>query len=148
MSKPAKSVQFHESFAREAEIEGSSDRSFGLVFAAFCAIIGLLPMLKDEPYYRLPWLIASAVFLVPALLFPKVLAPLNKLWLKFGLLLQKVVSPIILGLLFFVAITPIGLLMRVLGKDLLKLRWDKQASSYWIQRTPPGPPPETMSNQF
>ena len=80
----------------------------------------------------------AAVFLVVAYTYPKVLAPLNRLWLKFGLLLYKVVNPVILGLLFFVTIMPIGLLMRACGKDFLRLRLDRGAKSYWIERDAAG----------
>ena len=91
---------------------------------------------------------SAALFLVIAYTYPKVLAPLNLLWMKFGLLLHKIVTPVILGLLFFVTITPIGLLARACGKDFLRLRLDRGAKSYWIERTPPGPPPQSMKNQF
>jgi hypothetical protein len=83
-----------------------------------------------------------------ALLRPGVLAPLNRLWMRFGLLLAKVVNPLVLGLLFFVTILPIGLIMRALGKDLLRLKLDRSARSYWIAREPPGPPPPSMRNQY
>ena len=76
------------------------------------------------------------------------LGPLNRLWLKFGLLLYKVMNPLILGLLFFVTIMPIGLVMRAFGKDFLRLKLDRNAKSYWIDRSPPGPPPQSMKNQF
>ena len=76
------------------------------------------------------------------------LAPLNRLWMKFGGLLHRFVSPIVLGLLFFVVITPMGLAMRMLGKDPLKLRADTQSKSYWIDRTPPGPRPDSFIDQF
>jgi hypothetical protein len=79
---------------------------------------------------------------------PRVLAPLNKLWTKLGLLIYKVMNPIVLGLLFFVTIMPIGLLMRVFGKDFLRMKIDRNAKSYWIERKPPGPPPQSMRNQF
>jgi len=75
------------------------------------------------------------------------LAPLNKWWTKLGLLLYRVVSPIVLGLLFYVTLTPIALVMRLLGKDPLRLRRDPDAASYWIDRSPP-PAPESMKNQF
>ena len=71
-----------------------------------------------------------------------------RLRLKIGLLMFKVVNPIVMGLLFFVTITPIGLIMRATGKDFLRMRMDKDAKSYWIERTPPGPPPQSMKNQF
>jgi hypothetical protein len=77
-----------------------------------------------------------------------VLSPLNRLWLRFGLLLHKIVSPLVLGIMFFLVITPIGLLMRAVGKDLLRLKFDKRSSSYWIERLPPGPPPESLKDQF
>ena len=90
----------------------------------------------------------AAAFAVVALARPGVLAPLNRLWTRFGLLLHKVVSPLIMGMLFYLTVTPIGLLMRAMGKDPLRLRPDPDAASYWIERDPPGPPPETMKNQF
>ena len=90
----------------------------------------------------------AAVFAALAFMWTALLAPLNRLWLKLGLVLYKVVNPIVLGLLFYVTVTPISLLMRVLGKDPLRLRRDPDAASYWIERTPPGPAPESMKNQF
>ena len=79
---------------------------------------------------------------------PRVLAPLNRLWTRFGILLAKIVNPVVMAGVFFIAVTPIGLLMRLAGKDLLRLRYDSTAETYWIMRTPPGPPPDTMKNQF
>jgi hypothetical protein len=76
------------------------------------------------------------------------LNPLNRLWLKFGLLLYKIVNPIVLGLLFFATIAPIGLIMRLTGKDFLRLKLDREAKSYWIERAPPGPSPQSMRNQY
>jgi hypothetical protein len=86
-------------------------------------------------HYLLP--IAVAFLIVPTPI-PRLLGPLNRLWLKFGLLLYKVMNPLVLGLLFFVTITPIGLVMRAFGKDFLRLRMDRSAKSYWIERAPPG----------
>ena len=82
------------------------------------------------------------------MLRPSLLRPLNRLWFKFGLLLNKVVNPLIMGLVFYITVTPIGLIMRVLGKDLLGLRLSKDSESYWIHRDPPGPSPESMRHQF
>ncbi len=79
---------------------------------------------------------------------PQVLAPLNRLWFKLGLLLHKIVNPIVLGIMFYVVVTPTGLIMRLLGKDLLRLKRDPAAASYWIERTPPGPKPESLGDQF
>ena len=90
----------------------------------------------------------SAVFLLLALVAPKILAPANRAWTKFGLLLHKIVSPIALGILFFGVVTPTGFVMRLLGKDLLRQRFDRSAKSYWIARTPPGPDAESLKNQF
>ncbi len=139
--------QLHEDFSREEHVKAGSDRGFGLVFAGFFAIMAGLSWWRGHVvwHYTLP---ASAIFLVVALIFPRLLAPLNKLWLKIGLLLYKVMNPLIMGLLFFVTITPIGLVMRMGGKDFLRLRMDKDAKSYWIDRAPPGPPPQSMKNQF
>jgi hypothetical protein len=92
--------------------------------------------------------LASAVFLILALTCAAVLAPLNRLWFRVGLLLNRIINPLVMGLLFFACVVPIGLLLRLLGKDPLRLRFDPAAPSYWIVRTPPGPPPQNMKNQF
>ena len=139
--------QLHEDFSREEHVKAGSDRGFGLVFAGFFALLAVLSWWHGGTrwHYTLP---IAAVFLVVAYTYPMALAPLNRLWLKFGLLLYKVMNPLILGLLFFITITPIGLIMRVFGKDFLRLKLDRQAESYWIDRQPPGPPPQSMKNQF
>lgn len=137
----------HESYTRDEQVDGSSDRSFGLVFAAFFALIGLLPLLLGRSPRA--WALGvGGVFLLAALLFPSVLAPLNRLWLRLGMLLHRIVSPIALGIMFFLVITPMGLVMRAMGKDFLRLRLDPEARSYWIPREPPGPAPESLKNQF
>jgi predicted membrane metal-binding protein len=137
----------HERFARAAPAKTSSDRSFGIVFCVVFAIIGLWPLIRGaEPRW---WSVGVAVaFLVLALAAPKTLAPLNRLWTKFGLLLHRITNPIIMGLVFFLAVTPTALIMRLLGKDPLHRRIDRDAKSYWIERKPPGPEPDTMHNQF
>jgi Saxitoxin biosynthesis operon protein SxtJ len=137
----------HEDFSRQEEITPSSDRSFGLVIAIFFLIVGFWPLVHAEPV-RWWALGAAAMFAVLALLWTAALAPLNKLWTKLGLLLYRIVSPIVLGLLFYLTVTPIALLMRLLGKDPLRLRRDPDGASYWVIRTPPGPTPESMKNQF
>jgi len=139
----------HEEFDREEEIAGSSDRTFGLVMAAGFALVGAAPMLHRGPGAVRWWSLALALaFLLVALVRPSLLAPLNRLWLRFGLLLARIVSPIGLALLYFTTIVPVGLLMRATGGDPLRLRRDPAATSYWIRRTPPGPAPESMKNQF
>ncbi|MBL8324581.1 MAG: hypothetical protein JNJ89_06440 [Rubrivivax sp.] len=137
----------HENLNREEHIEGSSDRSFGFVFAVVFVIIGLWPLLSSRgPRW---WSLAIALaFAVVAVVLPRVLAPLNRVWMKFGLLLAAVISPIALAILFYVVFTPVGLLMRLFGKDPLKLARDKDAASYWVPRTPPGPRPDSMKQQF
>lgn len=137
----------HESYQRHDEVRGPSDRSFGLVFAVVFAVIGLLPLVFGGGV-RLWALLFGATFLVVALLIPSVLGPLNRWWLRFGLLLHRIVSPLVLGIMFFLVITPMGLLMRTFGKDLLRLRFERSLPSYWIDRTPPGPAPESMTEQF
>ncbi len=107
----------------------------------------MLPLLTGSTIKH--WAIVTAsAFLLVAVVYPKLLAPLNHLWFKFGLLLHKIVNPVVLAIMFFLVITPIGLLMRALGKDPLRLRLDKAATSYWIDRTPPGPSPDTLGDQF
>jgi predicted membrane metal-binding protein len=139
--------QLHEDYSREDHVQAGSDRGFGLVFAGFFAIVSGLSWWRGHTgwHWTLP---LAALFLLIALIYPRILNPLNQLWLKFGLLLYKVVNPIVLGLLFFLTITPIGLFMRAGGKDFLRLKLDRGARSYWIDRTPPGPPPQSMRNQF
>ncbi len=125
----------------------SSDRSFGMVFTAFFAIVGLLPLLNGHGMRS--WALGlAALFLLLALAVPRTLAPANRLWTKFGLLLHRIVSPVALGVLFFCVVTPTGILMRLFGKDLLRLRFDPAARSYWIERKPSGPDAESLKNQF
>jgi hypothetical protein len=128
-------------------VEGSSNRTFGLVFSGFFLIIGLLPMTQGNSF-RYWALVTAGALLVPTILAPAVLGPFNRIWTKFGELLHWIVSPIALAILFFGVVTPTGLLLRLMGKDVLRLRFDKAASSYWISRTPPGPAAESLKNQF
>ncbi len=88
------------------------------------------------------------MFLIVGLVRPSLLAPLNRLWFRLGLLLHKIVNPVVMGLLFYGAILPTGIVMRLMGKDLLKLGLDRHSDSYWIVRQPPGPAPEAMRDQF
>jgi saxitoxin biosynthesis operon SxtJ-like protein len=137
----------HEFLAREEELKASSDRGFGLVFAAFCAIVAALSLYTGS--HRWPWWLAAAViFALVAYVRPGVLAPLNRLWTKLGLLLFTVISPIVLGLIFFACVAPIGWIMRLTKKDPLRLRFEPEAGTYWIPREPPGPRPDTLKNQF
>jgi hypothetical protein len=137
----------HEDLSRKQEVEGSSDRSFGLVFAAVFVLIGGWPLWHGAaPRW---WALGvAAAFAAVAVLRPGLLARPNRLWSRLGVLLGMLVSPIALGALFYLAFVPIGLLMRLAGKDPLRLRRDAGSASYWIPRRPPGPPPDSMTNQF
>jgi hypothetical protein len=136
----------HESFARDEAAAPGSDRTFALVMAAALAVVSLL---NGWHLGRLwPWTSAAAVlFLLAAWLAPSSLHPLNRLWMKLGLILHKIVNPIVMGLLFYGTILPTGLIMRMRGRDLLRLKRDPATDSYWITRTP-GPAPESMRDQF
>jgi len=150
VSSPPKTnrrLDSHETLTRDEKVEGSSDRAFGLTFAVILGVVGLWPLLHGVAP-RLWALIPAAVFLLAALAAPFVLGPLNRVWLKFGLLLHHIVTPIVMGLIFYVAVTPTGLIMRAMGKDPLRLKPDKAARSYWIVRDPPGPAPGSIRNQF
>ena len=137
----------HEDFSRDEAVKGSSDRSFGLVFAVVFAIVAFWPLTGGHgPRW---WAFAvAAAFLLAALLRPGLLAPLNRLWTRLGLLLHKIVNPLVMGLMFFLVITPMGIVMRMTGKDPMRLRRDGAAATYWILREPPGPEPQSMKNQF
>jgi hypothetical protein len=138
----------HENLERREKIKGSSDRSFGLVIAVGFALVALAPLWR-APHQPRWWAIAIAIaFALVALLSPQRLAVLNRLWLRFGLLLSAVVSPIILGLLFYTTLLPIGLLMRVTGKDPLRLRPDRASGSYWIRRDSSIVATDSMKHQF
>lgn len=137
----------HEDLHREQRVDVSSDRSFGLVMSAALLVVGLWPLVSGRPVR--PWALVAALVLAAFALFaPRVLRRPNLLWAKLGLLLGKVVSPVVLGVLFFLMLAPFGLVMRALGKDPLRLTLDRDATTYWIERNPPGPAPGSMSDQF
>lgn len=136
-----------ETLSHAAPVQMGSDRSFGLVFAAVLALVALWP-LKSGGEIRLWAAGAATAFLVLALMLPRLLRPLNLVWFKFGMLLHRVVTPLVMGLLFFLTVTPVGLLMRATGKDPMRLKRAPQAASYWIVRTPPGPSADSLKNQF
>jgi len=137
----------HERISRREEIVGSSDRGFGFVFAAVFLVLAAIKLWQGSPF-GFGWFALSAGCAAAALVKPQLLAPLNRLWLKFGLLLHRVVTPLIMALMFYLVITPMGLIMRLRGTDFLRLKRDLHARSYWIERSPPGPAPDTMKNQF
>ena len=137
----------HEKLSRDEETKGSSSRAFGFVFAVVFLVIAIWPLASAGPPRQWALWVAMA-FGVIALIAPKLLAWPNRLWLRFGLLLHRVISPVALALIFYVAVMPVGLVLRLLGKDLLRLRRRPEATTYWIERMPPWPPPDSLKNQF
>ena len=127
-----------------SKIKSSSNRSFGLVFFVVFLIVALWP-LKYEEDIRLWSLVISIIFFILGVINSKLLTPLNKLWFKFGILLGSIVSPIIMGIVYFAVVTPTGVLMRLLGKDLLRMSKVKNTSTYWIKRDKQK---NTMKKQF
>jgi hypothetical protein len=143
---PPPATATHERLAREPDARIGSERAFGLVIAAVLAIVAALRWWHDaDPTYVA---LAAAAFALAAWLWPRGLRPLNLLWFRFGLVLHAVTTPIILGLMFFATVTPIGWLMRAFGKRPLALGFDKAAPSYWVHRRPPGPQPDSLPHQF
>ena len=140
-------MKTHERLAGDEPVKGGSDRGFGVVFAVVFFAIGLFPLLNGGPP-RVWALGVAGAFLAAALVRPALLAPFNRVWFKFGLLLQRVVSPLVMAVIYFAVVTPTGLVMRTLGKDTLRLKYDPDARSYWIHRDPTGPERESMKNQF
>jgi hypothetical protein len=137
----------HETLPTEEASGPGSERAFGVVFAAVFAVVGLLPLLGGHAPRWWSLLVAAALLGV-ALLAPRALAPCNRIWFRFGMLLHHVMTPLVLLVLFVLSIVPIALLLRICRKDLLRLRPDPDADSYWIAREPPGPPPESLGRQF
>lgn len=111
-----------------------TNRNFGLVFFIFFLIISIWPLI-DGGTLRIWSIVISLAFLFLGLLNSKILSPLNLLWMKFGELLGKVIAPMVLSLIYFLVITPIGLLMRLIGKDFMKKNFSKKNNSYWIKRS-------------
>ena len=125
------------------DIKISSNRSFGIVFFVVFSLVALYP-LSYSGEIRIWSLIISLAFLVLGLLNSKILNPLNKFWFKFGIFLGKLISPVIMGIIFFLVVTPIGIIMRFFGKDVLNLKYNKN-KSYWIEKNGPK---SKMKNQF
>ena len=125
------------------DIKINSNKSFGIVFSIVFLLIAIYPLINDQEL-RIWSLIISTTFLILGLINSRALTPLNKLWFKFGLLLGRIVSPVIMGLIFFLVVTPIAFTMRIIGKDLLNLKFNKD-KSYWIEKTGPK---SKMKNQF
>ena len=136
----------HETASRTAVVEPGSDRSFGLVVGTVLLTIGGYQYFFGSIAFV--WLaIFGAILVLLGLTAPRVLRPLNIAWTKLGILLGKVVTPVVMLLVYLITIVPIGLVLRVSGKNLLGLRREG-SETYWIPRTPPGPPPESLKDQF
>lgn len=141
---------FHERLDLEEKIEGPTDRAFGLTVGGILAGLGLLKGLAFSGWTLLAIALVAVggALVAAALLAAPLLAPLNRAWLRLGLLLFKIVNPIVMFLIYATTVVPIGLAMRLSGKDLLRLRREPGTASYWIERRPPGPPPASLRNQF
>ena len=129
---------------KQKEIKTSSNKSFGLVFFVLFMLIALWPLLNDENI-RIWSVIVSIIFLILGLFNSKILTPFNKLWMRLGILLGAIVSPIVMGIVYFAVITPIGLIMKLFGKDVLNLKIDKNKNTYWTLKKKI---PSKMKDQF
>ena len=125
------------------DIKVGSNRSFGIVFFVFFLLVSLYPLINEENV-RFWSLAVSGIFLILGILNSNLLSPLNKIWFKFGIFLGRIISPIIMGIIFFLVVTPIGFIMRILGKDLLNLKYS-DSQSYWIKKSDLK---SKMKNQF
>jgi hypothetical protein len=147
MSKLGKTSTTHERFAPEKAATPGSDRAFGTVMGLASAVLALLNFWHAGRSWT--WLSGIGfLFFAAAILWPATLHPLNMIWFKLGLLLHRVINPLVMALLFYGMVWPTGLVMRALGRDALRLKREPQDESYWIVRRPPGPKPETMKDQF
>ena len=125
------------------DVKTGSNRSFGIVFFLVFLLIAFYPLLNDRSIHI--WsLIISLIFLTLGIINSSILSPLNKIWFKFGILLGKIISPLVMGIIFFIVVTPIGILMKILKKDLLNLKYNNN-KSYWIEKNEPK---SKMKNQF
>jgi len=137
----------HEDLSRSGAHTGGSDRSFGLVMATFFALIGFWPEFRGaQPRW---WAVAlAAILVIAAWLRPSSLRVANSAWMKLSLLISKVTNPLVLALMYCLVFLPVGALMRLARRDPLNRSFEKDASTYWVERQPPGPDPKEMANQF
>ena len=126
------------------EVKGGSEKSFGIAFAVVFMLVSLYPLISDKGVRLLP-LIIALIFFVLAYVAPSILSVPNKLWFKLGMALGAVVAPVVMALVYFTTVVPIGLIIGLMGKDLLRQKLDKNAKSYWIKRSQPI---SSMRNQF
>ena len=128
----------------ESKIRIGSNRNFGLVFFFVFLIVSLWPLLNGEPF-RIWSIVIAIIFLILGLMNSKLLTPLNILWYKFGMFLGSIVAPIIMGIVFYLVVTPTGFIMKIMNKDLLNMKFDNKKKSYWINRAKTK---TTMKQQF
>ena len=128
----------------KSNIKISSNRNFGLVFFFIFLVVSIWPLTHNESP-RIWSAIISLAFLILVLTRSKLLTPLNRLWAKFGIILGSIIAPIVMGVVFFLVVTPIGLFMKIIGKDLLSIKHDKKKETYWVKRDKPT---STMKQQF
>ena len=140
-------THLHEQLRRSEEVPRASERSFGILFAVVFAIISLWPLWSGGvPYW---WAaVIAGLFALSAFVAPRLLKPLNSAWLALGGVLHRIVSPLVLGLVYVTTVIPTGVFLRLTGRDPLRLKLDRNASTYWQDRTPPGPAPGSLNNQF
>jgi Saxitoxin biosynthesis operon protein SxtJ len=140
---------FHEDFSRHDDVESGTDRSFGLTVGGILLLIAA----ARSYFHGLGWVqyglagIGVALILL-GLIAPSSLHGLHRAWVRLGLIMFRVINPVVLGLIYAVVIVPIGFLMRLTGRDPLHLKFDARAASYWVTRDPPGPAPDSMTDQF
>ena len=137
----------HENLDKEEEVKVSSDRSFGIVFTLVFLAVGIWVVSGGQSKGWF-FFVGAALFLVVAIARPSILGPLNRAWAKFGLLLGQVFNPLLLGVVFFLVVTPIAVALRLLGKDSLHLKSKPDLKSYWMDRSPASPKFGSMTKQF
>ena len=127
--------------------EVPSNRSFGWLFTVVFTLVGVYSLWREGTAY--PWMFGLAgVTAAVTIVRPRWLAPLNRAWMQFGALLHRAVSPLVLGIIFYGVFTPVGLVMRMAGRDIMKRRFEPGTPTYWIERDPPGPPDDSFQDQF
>lgn len=147
LEQEAAAVVLHERQAPDTPAPRGSDRSYGIVFALVFLAIALWPLVGGGEI-RLWALAPATIFSVATVIRPALFSPLYHAWYHLGLLLGRITTPLVMAGLFLLAVTPIAVLMRLFGKDPLALRFDPDADTYWIPRTPPGPPEDSLKNQY
>jgi hypothetical protein len=140
-------LDLHEGLTRDDEVKRPSERKFGLTFAVVFFLLTAVWVWRGNTFWPAA-LTAALAFMATAVFAPNWLRPLNRAWMRFGLMLHSIISPVMLFVLFYIVVTPVGVVARLAGKDFLRLKFDAEADTYWIDRRPPGPKPDSMRNQF